>query len=174
MKIKKTSLDGVYIIVPDAKKDDRGFFQRLFCKKIFKNKKIENNIVQINNSFNKKKGTTRGLHYQTSSSKECKILRCVKGSLINIIVDMRKNSKNYLKHTIIKLTDKNRYMSYVPRGFANGLQTLEKNTELIYFTTNYYNPKKEKGVSILDPKLKIKLPLKISEISNKDKSWKKL
>ena len=87
---------------------------------------------------------------------------------------MRKNSKNYLKHTLIKLSGKKRNMSYIPRGFANGLQTLEKNTELIYFTTNYYNPEKERGLSIKDPKLKIKLPLKIAEISNKDKKWELL
>ena len=87
---------------------------------------------------------------------------------------MRKNSKTYLKHTIIKLTSKNRYMSYIPRGFANGLQTLEDNTELVYFSTNFYNPKKERGLSIKDPKLSIKLPLPIKIITNKDKSWKLL
>ena len=80
---------------------------------------------------------------------------------------MRKNSKNYLKYTTIKLTEKNRFMSYIPRGFANGLQTLENNTEIIYFSTNFYDPKKEKGVSIFDPKIGIKLPLKISVISKK-------
>lgn len=171
MKFRK-KLDGVYVIKPLPKKDKRGFFQRLYCKKIFAQKKIDNNIVQINNSFSKFKGTTRGLHYQTGRAAEAKIIRCVKGSIINIIVDMRKNSKNYLKHTKIKLTHKNRMMSYIPRGFANGLQTLENNTEIIYFTSNFYNPKFEKGLNILDPKLKIKLPLKISVISKKDKGWK--
>ena len=171
MKIKNTNLDGVHIIIPSPNKDSRGFFQRIFCKKIFKNKKIENSIVQINNSFNKKKGTTRGLHYQTGNSAESKILRCVRGSLVNIVVDVRKNSKNYLKSTIIKLTAKNRHMSYIPRGFANGLQTLEDNTELVYFTTNFYNPEKEKGLSIKDPKLNIRLPLPIKLISKKDNNW---
>lgn len=171
MKIIKTKFPEVKIIVPVAKKDSRGFFQRLLCKKIFKKFKLENKIVQINNSFNKYKGTTRGLHYQSGKSAECKILRCTKGSLVNIIVDVRKNSKNYLKHIKIKLTEKNRHMSYVPRGFANGLQTLENNTELVYFTTNYYNPIAEKGLNIKDPKLKIKLPEKIKIISKKDIKW---
>ena len=171
MKIKKTKLDGVYTICPSPNIDDRGFFQRLFCKQTFKREKLENTIIQINNSFNKVKGTTRGLHYQTGSSAECKILRCIRGSLVDIVVDIRKNSKTYLKSTIINLNSNNRVMSYIPRGFANGLQTLEDNTELIYFTTNFYNPQKEKGLSILDPKLKIKLPLPITEISQKDKSW---
>jgi dTDP-4-dehydrorhamnose 3,5-epimerase len=174
MKIKKTKLNGVKIIIPNPNKDNRGFFQRLFCKKVFKSKNLNNSIVQINNSFNKKKGTTRGLHYQSDSSAECKILRCVRGSLVNIVVDVRKNSKTYLKSIKIKLTAKNRHMSYIPRGFANGLQTLEDNTELVYFTTNFYNPKKEKGLSVLDPKLKIKLPLPIKFISKKDKSWELL
>ncbi|WP_075521038.1 dTDP-4-dehydrorhamnose 3,5-epimerase family protein [Candidatus Pelagibacter communis] len=174
MKFKKTNLSGVFIIIPSPNKDERGFFQRLFCKKIFKKNNIENSIVQINNSFSKKKGTTRGLHYQTGSSAECKILRCVKGSLVNIVVDVRRNSKTYLKHTKIKLTSKNRHMSYIPRGFANGLQTLEDNTELVYFTTNFYNPKKERGLSIKDPKLKIKLPLPIKIITKKDNTWELL
>ena len=172
MKFKKTFLKGVYIIIPSPNQDHRGFFQRLFCKKIFKKNKIENSIVQINNSFSKKKGTTRGLHYQTGRSAECKILRCIKGSLVNIIVDIRKNSKTYLKHTTIKLTAKNRYMSYIPRGFANGLQTLEHNTEIVYFTTNYYNSRKENGLSVLDPRLNIRLPLPIKIISKKDTEWK--
>ncbi len=174
MKIKKTKLKDVFIIIPKPNEDKRGFFQRLFCKKIFKNSNLENSIVQINNSFNRYKGTTRGLHYQVGNAAECKILRCVRGSLVNIVVDVRKNSKNYLKHIIIKLSENNRHMSYIPRGFANGIQTLEDNTELIYFTTNFYNPKKEKGLLITDPILKIKLPKKISIISKKDKSFKKL
>lgn len=171
MKFLNTKLNGPLIIIPSPNADHRGFFQRLFCRKIFKNKKIENSIVQINNSFNKKKGTTRGLHYQTGNAAECKILRCISGSLVNIVVDMRKNSKTYLKNIKIKLTAKNRHMSYIPRGFANGLQTLEDNTELVYFTTNFYNPIKEKGLLITDPKLNIKLPLPIKFISEKDKSW---
>lgn len=174
MKILKTSLKDVFEIIPEPNQDERGFFQRLFCSRIFKDHKLENKIVQINNSFSSKKATTRGLHYQIGNAKECKILRCVKGSLVNIVVDIRKNSKNYLKYTLIKLSEKKRNMSYIPRGFANGLQTLEKNTELIYFATNYYNPKKERGLNIKDPKLKIKLPLKIKEISVKDKNWKYL
>ena len=108
MKILKTKLKDVYEIVPEPNQDERGFFQRLFCSRIFKKNKLENKIVQINNSFSSKKGTTRGLHYQIGNAKECKILRCVKGSLVNIVVDVRKNSKNYLKHTLIKLSGKKR------------------------------------------------------------------
>lgn len=174
MIIKNTKLKDVKIIIPEPNSDQRGFFQRLFCKKIFKKKRLEKNIVQINNSFSKNKGTTRGLHYQIGNSKECKIIRCLKGSLVNIVVDMRKNSKNYLKYVSIKLTEKNRYMSYIPRGFANGLQTLENNTEIIYFSTNFYEPNKEKGVSMFDPKINIKLPLKISVISKKDLNWRNI
>ena len=113
------------------------------------------------------------MHLQTKFS-QGKYVSVLKGAILDVAIDLRKNSKTYLKSIKIKLTAKNRHMSYIPRGFANGLQTLEDNTELVYFTTNFYNPKKEKGLSVLDPKLKIKLPLPIKFISKKDKSWELL
>ena len=170
--LKKTELEGVYLIKLDKKEDQRGYFQRLFCKKIFNKLNISKKIVQINESFSKKKGTVRGLHFQKSKSAEIKILRCVSGSLINVIVDTRRNSKTYLKHIKIKLSSKNNFMTYIPQGFANGIQTLEKNTKLVYFVSNYYNPKLEVGLNLFDPKLKIRLPLKPSVITKKDKNWK--
>ena len=171
MKIKKTKIPGVCIIIPYKIKDKRGYFQRLFCKELFKKANLENSIVQINSSFSKKKGTTRGLHYQMGSSAENKIIRCIQGSMVNVVVDLRTKSKTYLKHVKIKLSKKNGYMSVIPKGCANGMQTLENNTEIIYFVSNFYNPKKEKGISFYDPKLKIKLPLRINKITKKDLSW---
>ncbi len=169
--VKSTNLNGVYTIHPKKKQDQRGYFQRLFCKKEFLNTPINNQIVNINNSFSKKSGTTRGIHYQVSPYQETKIIKCISGSLVNIIIDLRKNSKNYLKSILIKLDNQKNYMTYIPKGFGNGIQTLSANTEIIYFTSNYYNPNKERGLNLLDPKLKIKLPLKPTVITVKDKSW---
>ena len=169
MKILKTKIKGVHIIKISAKKDSRGSFTRLFCEKILKKKKIK--IKQINNSINKKIGTTRGLHYQIKPFEEDKIIKCIKGSLVNIIVDMRKKSKTYLKHILIKLDEKKSTMSLVPKGCANGIQTLQKNTEIVYFVSNFYSPLHERGLNYKDPSLQIKLPKKINVMSKKDKKW---
>lgn len=167
--IKEQKLQGVFTIEPKKKIDDRGFFQRLFCSNEFKNTPINNSVVNINNSFSKKKGTTRGIHYQISPFQETKIIRCLRGSLVNIIIDIRKSSKNYLKHIKINLTSEKNVMTYVPKGFGNSIQTTSNNTEIIYFTSQKYMPNQERGLNILDPKLNIKLPLKPTIISKKDK-----
>lgn len=169
--VKATKLSDVFTIHPKKKIDNRGYFQRLFCKKEFLETPINNNVLNINNSFSSKKGTTRGIHYQTSPFQETKIIKCLSGSLVNIIIDLRKNSKNYLKSILINLDLNSNYMTYIPKGFGNGIQTTSANTEIIYFTSNYYSPKNEKGLNVLDPKLKIKLPLKIKIMTEKDKNW---
>ena len=115
MKILKTKLKDVYEIVPEPNQDERGFFQRLFCSRIFKKHKLENKIVQINNSFSSKKGTTRGLHYQIGNAKECKILRCVKGSLVNIVVDVRKIQKIILNTRSSSYLEKKKYVIHSKR-----------------------------------------------------------
>lgn len=169
--VKETKLKDVYTIHPKKKDDKRGYFQRLFCKKEFLKTPINNKVININNSFSRIKGTTRGIHYQISPYQETKIIKCIKGSLVNIIIDLRKNSKNYLRWILIELDHKKNFMTYIPKGFGNGIQTLSPNTEIIYFTSNYYNPTKERGINLLDPKLKIKLPIKPSIMTDKDKSW---
>ena len=174
MKFKKLKIKDAYTIHTDLKKDNRGYFQRLLCNKILNKNKIKKKIVQINNSFSEKKGTTRGLHFQLRPYAEDKILKCIKGKLINVIVDLRKNSKTFLRVEKVILDSKVQKMTLVPRGCANGIQTLDDKTELIYFVTNYYNPKKERGCRYDDPLLKIKLPLKISNISKKDTLWPNL
>ena len=170
-KICNTKFDEVKVIKIKKNIDDRGFFQRLFCTQELN---FKGNIVNINNSFSKKKGTTRGLHYQIGKWQEHKFIKCIHGELINIVVDTRKNSKNYLKHIKIKLSRENNHMSSIPPGFANGIQTLKNNTEIIYFVSNFYNPKKERGLSLFDPLLNIKLPLKPSILSKKDLNWQYL
>ncbi len=174
MKIKKTKLKDCVEIFPNPIRDSRGFFQRIFDTKILKDKNLVSNIVNINNSFSKYKGTTRGLHYQIGKSKETKICRCINGKCDIYIIDIDKKSKNYLKHVRVTLDSKKRNMVMVPRNCANGFQTLEDNTEVIYFVSNYYNPNNERGLNFFDKKLKIKLRLKPTIISKKDMNWKHL
>ncbi len=172
--LEKTLINGVYKIKYKQLKDNRGYFQRLFCSKLFKKLKLPTKIVNINNSLSKKKGTVRGLHYQINPFQEDKIIKCIKGSVDNYILDLRKKSKTYKKLVRINLSEKKNYMSLIPKGCANGIQTLKNNTEIIYFTTNFYSNKHERGVNILDKKLNIKFRTNITVMSKKDKNWKKL
>ena len=174
MKFKKTKIKNCVEIFPNLIKDKRGFFQRIFCSNIFRQQKLANKVVNINNSFSKFKGTTRGMHYQVGKSKETKIMRCIKGKCDLYVVDLDKKNKTYLKYVRITLDSKKRNMAMVPINCANGIQTLVNNTEIIYFVSNYYKPKKERGISFYDPKIRIKLKLKSSIISKKDLSWKML
>ncbi len=172
MKFKKTKIKNCVEIFPSKLKDRRGFFQRIFCSKTFKEKKLNDIVVNINNSFSKFKGTTRGLHYQVGKFKETKIMRCIKGRCDLYVVDLNKKSKSFHKYQRFTLDSKKRNMVMVPVDCANGIQTLEDNTEIIYFVSNYYNPRYERGLSFFDPSLKIKLRLKPSVVSKKDLSWK--
>lgn len=168
MKLIKTKIKDCYLIKLNKFNDERGYFTRAFCKKIFKDNSIKNNIFQINFSYSKKKGTFRGLHLQKKPFEEMKIVYCIKGSIYDVVVDLRKDSKTFKRNLGFKINSKERTGIIVPRGCAHGFQTLESNTEVIYFTTQYYNQSKETGINIMDSNLKIKLPLKISKISNKD------
>lgn len=173
-KFKKKKIKGPIEIICSPIQDHRGFFQRIYCKELFKRLKLNIDIININNSFSKKKGTVRGLHYQIKPFQEDKLIKCVRGKLINYIVDIRRNSKTYLKHVTITLSPKKNNMSFIPRGFANGIQTLEDDTEMIYFTTNYYSNDHERGLNFFDKKLNLKLFEKISNMTEKDKSWQKI
>jgi dTDP-4-dehydrorhamnose 3,5-epimerase len=168
MNIIKTKIKDCYLIKIDKFSDNRGFFSRAFCKKNFGKKKILSNIKQINFSFSKKKGTIRGLHFQKKPFQEMKIIYCLKGEIYDVIVDLRKKSKTYKKYLGFKISEDNRNGIIVPEGCAHGFQTLKANSEVIYFTTEYYNKSKEAGLNFLDPSIKIKWPLKVSEISEKD------
>ena len=154
--------------------DDRGFFARFFCKKEFYDNNLTNEVVQINNSFSVNRGTFRGLHFQIAPMSEDKIVRCVSGSLLDIIVDLRKESPTYLQHYKVELSSANRIALFVPKGFAHGFLTLEDNTEAFYLTTQFYSPEHESGLRFDDPKLKIKLPFAPLFITDKDKNWKLL
>ena len=138
MIFEELELNGVVVIKPEKIEDERGFFARSWDKKIFEEKNLNSNFIQSSISYNKKKGTLRGLHYQIEPFAETKLVRCIKGSVYEVIIDIRKNSKTYKKWISLKL-DSNEYtMLYVPNGLALGFQSLEDNTELFYQITQKF------------------------------------
>lgn len=167
LNILTTPFDKLFVIQPNSYHDERGIFSRLYCQNELE--KICNiNIKQINHSLTLKKGTVRGLHFQYEPYAEVKMVRCIQGSIFDVVVDIRKNSPTFLQTYSIKLTKENQKMLCIPKGFAHGFQTLEDNTELIYFHSNIYVPGKEGSLNIKEPRLKIQWPLKITSISQKD------
>jgi dTDP-4-dehydrorhamnose 3,5-epimerase len=161
-------LEGAFVIELDKKGDERGFFARLFCNKEFEKAGLEKQFVQVNNSLSVDKGTLRGMHYQLPPKAETKLVRCIKGALFDVIVDLRHSSKTFGKWYGQELNEHNRTMMYVPKGFAHGFVTLEKNSEVIYLVSDYYDPKLERGLRWDDPILKISWPIQPTVISEKD------
>ena len=168
LSIKELSPNGAYIICPNSYKDKRGSFSRVFCKEEL-SKIINIPFVQINHSITNKKGTVRGLHFQYEPDTEIKMIKCIRGSVLDIIIDIREGSSTFLECHYETLSETNMKMIYVPKGFAHGFQTLENNSELLYFHSEIYKPTNEGGLNIMDPLLNIKLPIDIMEISDKDK-----
>lgn len=171
MIYNQTSIEGLFTIDLDKREDERGFFARFFCADEFKKHGLDPKIVQINNSFSKFKGTLRGIHYQTFPKSETKIVRCLKGSIYDVVVDLRSDSPSFCKWYAEKLTADNRRMMYVPKGFGHAFLTLEDNTEVIYLVTEFYSPEYEKGIRWNDPKIGINWPFDPIVISDKDKSY---
>jgi dTDP-4-dehydrorhamnose 3,5-epimerase len=158
----------------EKREDERGFFARFFCKNEFKDNYLNNEIVQINNSVSRYKGTLRGLHFQNAPMGEDKIVRCISGSLLDIIVDFREDSPTYLQHFMVELSSSNRVALFVPKGFAHGFLTLEDETEAFYLSTQFYSPEHESGLRYDDPKLNITLPFPPLHITEKDRNWQLL
>lgn len=169
MKFIETNLKGNYLIDLELKEDSRGFFARYFCKDEFQKNGLNTNWVQINNSYSKDKGTLRGLHYQRSPNAEVKLIRCLQGSIWDVVVDLRENSKTFGKWFGSELSSKNRTMMYVPTGFANGFISLTENTEILYLVSSYYAPQSEGSLIWKDPDVKIEWPIDPTIISDKDK-----
>ena len=172
MIFSKTKLSDAYIIEIEKFEDERGFFARIWDKEKFLENGINDEFLQHSISLSKKKGTIRGMHYQTKPFEEDKLVRCIQGSVVDYILDLRKKSKTYMKLLKVKLSDKNFLSVYVPRGCAHGYITLEKNTILSYSVTNFYNKKNERTFSFFDKRLKIKFPIKPKYISKKDLNQK--
>jgi len=174
MKFIKTQIIDLYIIKVEPIQDERGKFYRVFCKNELNQINLNKNIVQINQSITKKKGAVRGLHFQHPPKAEIKIIKCMKGSVYDVAIDLRKNSLSFLKWHAEILSAENMKMLLVPEGFAHGFQTLEDNCELLYLHTEFYSPDYEGGVRYNDPKINIDWPIKITEVSKKDQELKLL
>lgn len=173
MKIRSCFIKGVYSGSYLPFIDNRGEFKRIFCKKILK-KIFPNNIKQSNTSYNKKKYTLRGFHYQIGNSAENKIITCLNGKLYDIVVDLRTNSKTYLKWKHFEINSKTNDFIILPKGCANAFLTLEDHSLTLYFTDKYYNSKKERGIRYDSPYFNFSWPKKPIVISNKDKKLKKV
>jgi len=172
MIFNETSIQGAYVIEIEKWQDERGFFGRAFCEKEFAEQQLAFTSVQANVGFSKKKYTVRGLHYQESPYWEKKLVRCVRGSIFDVIVDLRPNSPTYKQWLGIELTSKNYKHFYIPEGCAHGYQTLEDHTEIYYLVSEFYHPEAERGIRWNDPTFGIKW--KETEeiiISEKDRQW---
>jgi len=171
LKFLKSKLNDALLIEIEELNDERGFFARSWDKKIFEDKGLDTNFVQNNISLSKKKGTLRGLHYQLSPYQETKLIRCTRGSVFNVIIDLRSDSSTYKQWEGVELNENNHRIRYIPKGFANGILSLEDNSEIFYQVSEFYTPNYEKGIRWDDPSFDIKWPDEIHVISKKDLSW---
>ena len=171
MIFTETKLNGAYVIEIEKLEDNRGFFARSWCQNEFKAKGLVSRVVQANVSSNKKKGTLRGMHYQLSPYEETKLVRCTRGAIYDVIIDLRPGSPTYAQWVGVELTAENYKMLYVPEDFAHGFQTLEDDSEVVYQVTQFYTPGSEKGIRWDDPVFSIQWPTDVQVISDKDKSW---
>ena len=166
------ALPGAYLIDLDKKTDCRGFFARAFCEQEFAQHRLVTHFCQVNNSLSSKKGTLRGMHYQLAPKAETKIVRCIRGALYDIILDLRTDSSTFGKSFGVELAADDRRMIYVPKGFAHGFITLTENTEAFYFVDEFYSPEHERGIRYDDPKFGLQWPSAPSVISEKDKAYR--
>ena len=170
LSIQETPLKGVYVIDTDAFRDTRGVFARWFCDRELEPILSGQKIVNVNFSRTVKKGSIRGMHFQYPPDTETKIVRCIRGCILDVIVDIRKGSPTFLQHFAVELSSEKMNMLYIPKGFAHGFQSLEDNSEIMYLVTQYYSSENESGLNALDPKLNIKWPLDVADMSDKDRN----
>ena len=159
------------MIEPKPFKDDRGLFARVFCQRELREIGHTKSVMQINHSINFEKGTIRGLHFQYAPKTEIKIVRCLRGAVFDVIIDLRKLSSTFCKWHGEILSAENMKMMYVPEGFAHGFQTLKENSELLYLHTEFYSPEHEGGIRYNDPMINIAWPLEVTDISEKDNEY---
>ena len=171
MHIQKTPLDGAALVELKRMEDDRGFFARSFCRQEFVDAGLDPLVEQGNISFNHQAGTLRGFHYQVDPNAEAKLVRCSRGAIYDVIVDLRPESPTYLRHFGAELTEDNRTALYVPRHFAHAYLTLAEGAEVFYQVTTAYAPGYERGLRWDDPDLGVEWPVEVTTISEKDAAW---
>lgn len=170
MQFMQTPLKGAFLIDLDKRSDERGFFARLFCRDEFAKHGLETEFLQANNSLSVEKGTLRGLHYQLAPMEEVKLVRCVQGSFYDVILDLRPDSKTFGQYFGEILSQENRRMMYVPKGFAHGFLTIEPNAEVLYMVSQSYSKELERGIRWDDPHFNIQWPASPKVISERDRS----
>jgi dTDP-4-dehydrorhamnose 3,5-epimerase len=171
MIFQETKLAGAFIVELDKKEDERGFFSRGFCAREFAEQGLSPQVVQANISFSHTKGTIRGMHYQVAPATEPKFIRCIRGAIWDVIIDLRPDSPTYLDHIGVELSADNRRAIYVPDMFAHGNQALTDGAELLYLVGEYYTPGYERGVRYDDPAIGIEWPVPVTIVSAKDAAW---
>ncbi|MEE8277596.1 MAG: dTDP-4-dehydrorhamnose 3,5-epimerase [Thermoanaerobaculia bacterium] len=171
MIFRATSLAGAYVIEAERLADERGFFARSFCRREFEVQGLVPDLVQCNISFNRRRGTLRGLHYQAAPHEEPKLVRCTLGRVHDVTVDLRPESETFKKHLAVTLSSENRTMLYVPAGLAHGFLTLEDDSEVFYQMAEFYHPASARGVRWDDPAFGIEWPAEPTVISERDRSY---
>ena len=171
MKFIETPLKGGYIIEIEQIEDERGSFARSWCQREFEEHSLNFRVVQCNISFNRKRGILRGMHFQSKPFEEAKLIRCTRGAIYDVIIDLRENSHSFGKWFAVELTERNHRMLYMPEGFAHGFQTLEDNTEVFYQMSEYYYPEYSMGVRWNDNLFSIEWPEEERIISKKDQEY---
>jgi dTDP-4-dehydrorhamnose 3,5-epimerase len=171
MIFQPTPLAGAYVIDLEKRGDDRGFFARAFCQREFAAHDLATQMVQANNSLSAYKGTLRGMHYQLAPKAETKLVRCIRGALFDVILDLRADSPTFGQSYGAELSAENRRMMYVPKGFAHGFITLADDTEALYLVDEFYAPESERGVRWNDPRFAIAWPAEPTVMSDKDRNF---
>ena len=171
MIFKETRLQGAYVIEPELSHDGRGFFTRTWCAREFKEHGLDVRLLQCNISFNSKQGTWRGMHYQAAPYAQAKLVRCTRGAICDVIVDLRPSSSTFREHVAVQLTADNRSMLYVPIDFGHGFITLEDHTEVFYQMSEFYNGESARGFRWNDPAFSIKLPIDIAVCAERDRTY---
>jgi len=171
MLFRETVLKGAYVVEPERITDERGFFARTWCRSEFESHGLNPNLVQCNISFNDKKGTLRGMHYQATPRAEAKLVRCTAGAIYDVIVDLRPDSSTFKRWTGVELNADNRYMLYIPERFAHGFLTLSEDAEVLYHMSEYYSAEHARGVRWNDPAFGIQWPGEALVISERDRNY---
>jgi dTDP-4-dehydrorhamnose 3,5-epimerase len=167
----ETPVRGAFLIEPQKREDERGFFARVFCEREFAAAGLETRFVQANNSLTGRRLTLRGMHYQLPPAAEVKLVRCVGGALYDVVVDLRPDSPSFGRWFGAELSAANRLMMYVPRGCAHGFVTLAEDTEALYLVSAFYAPEQERGLRYDDPWMGIEWPVAPQDLSAKDAGW---
>jgi dTDP-4-dehydrorhamnose 3,5-epimerase len=171
MIFTESKLSGAFLIDLDRKEDVRGYFARVFCSEEFRAKGLNPQVAQCSISFNRRRGTLRGMHWQAAPKAEAKLVRCTRGAIFDVIVDLRPNSPTRLQHITVQLSGDNGRMLYVPEGFAHGFQTLVDDTDVFYQMTEFYTPQFGCGARWNDPAFKIAWPLPDPILNDRDRCW---